>query len=543
MYCCSMASKSPFWKPGTGLEVGLGRVGIWAMRLICRFLMSERMRFSYVFFRFLALHAVSWAYCADIHLVFRRGPNWIHGTDDNPIMQIARETDIRLHAWDEEQSVIDSSGKPLDLDEAEEYGRLLWDDGLIAAAFKYSNEHGQSIPASRSLYDFFEERSKGLFNDLPDAEAQRKREQLLKSACMWGAYIGSPVQRQSLRFFWLEECIEGENPFVAGTYEKILNAVAKAAKEKADIRLNTKIVRIRSDGMSSESRTRPSIETAEGETLHFDEVVCTMPLGWLKRNQSAFEPPLEPRLTKAISSIGYGTLDKVYITFPSAFWDTPTPSSPKTTRLDAEGKTPNVTATSQPLHQPLQNGEMPNSRQHYAGFTHWLSPSYASSTNPNGWDQQGGNLAALPSDTAHPTLLFYIYGQCAEHIAHLVKTTELEDRDAVLIDWFRPYFSRLPNYNASDSGCQPSGILATAWANDEFAGYGSYANFQVGLEDGDKDIEVMRHGMPERGVWLAGEHTAPFVALGTSTGAYWAGEGVGRRIVKAYGLDGENSGS
>jgi len=42
--------------------------------------------------------------------------------------------------------------------------------------------------------------------------------------------------------------------------------------------------------------------------------------------------------------------------------------------------------------------------------------------------------------------------------------------------------------------------------------------------------------MPGRGVWLAGEHTAPFVALGTVTGAYWAGDGVARRIGRAYGL-------
>lgn len=37
----------------------------------------------------------------------------------------------------------------------------------------------------------------------------------------------------------------------------------------------------------------------------------------------------------------------------------------------------------------------------------------------------------------------------------------------------------------------------------------------------DKDIEALRKGCPERGVWFAGEHTAPFVALGTTTGAYW----------------------
>lgn len=44
----------------------------------------------------------------------------------------------------------------------------------------------------------------------------------------------------------------------------------------------------------------------------------------------------------------------------------------------------------------------------------------------------------------------------------------------------------------------------------------------------------MRNGVPGEGIWLAGEHTAPFVALGTVTGAYWSGEHVARRIAQAY---------
>jgi hypothetical protein len=195
-------------------------------------------------------------------------------------MQIARDTNTALHAWDEEQNVIDSQGEPLDSDEASECGRLLWDDGLIAAAFKYSNEHSKSIPASRSLYDFFEEKVKDLFTDLPVAEAERKRKTLLQTISMWGAYVGSPVERQSLKFFFLEECIEGENPFVAGTYEKILEAVAKPAREKATIRLETKVVRVISDHKNHGERlNKLELEIADGTRLAFDEVVCTMPLG------------------------------------------------------------------------------------------------------------------------------------------------------------------------------------------------------------------------------------------------------------------------
>ena len=44
----------------------------------------------------------------------------------------------------------------------------------------------------------------------------------------------------------------------------------------------------------------------------------------------------------------------------------------------------------------------------------------------------------------------------------------------------------------------------------------------------------MREGMPGVGLWFAGEHTAPFVALGTSTGAYWSGEKVAERIMAKH---------
>jgi hypothetical protein len=115
------------------------------------------------------------------------------------------------------------------------------------------------------------------------------------------------------------------------------------------------------------------------------------------------------------------------------------------------------------------------------------------------------------------------------------------EKTTFLADFFRPYYSRLPNYSAELPECKPLGCLATEWLNDEFAGHGSYSNFQVGLQNGDRDIEVMRAGLPDQGLWFAGEHTAPFVALGTSTGAYWSGEMVGKRIVEAY--SGEESGA
>lgn len=162
-------------------------------------------------------------------------------------------------------------------------------------------------------------------------------------------------------------------------------------------------------------------------------------------------------------------------------------------------------------------------------------------------------LASLGSaslgSASHPTLLFYTYGDQSRYLTgELAKlllpditTNTNKDKNkrtaaAFLYDWFRPYYARLPGYDPESPACRPAGCYATQWLHDELAGRGSYSNFQVGLEAGDADIEAMREGVPERGLWLAGEHTAPFVALGTATGAYWSGESVGGRIASAYGL-------
>lgn len=193
--------------------------------------------------------------------------------------------------------------------------------------------------------------------------------------------------------------------------------------------------------------------------------------------------------------------------------------------------------------QKLANTSKTTSQDSRAAFTFWLQPNYTASTNPERWLQECIDLTTLPSDSAHPTLLFYIQGPQSKYIADLVSSASNdEDRDAKLIEFFLPYISRLPNYDENIHKCKPKAILATCWASDKFAGYGSYSNFQVGLEDGDKHIETMSHGMPERGIWIAGEHTAPFIALGTTTGAYWSGEAVAERIIQKCGKGEEASG-
>ncbi|UPL01567.1 hypothetical protein LCI18_012501 [Fusarium solani-melongenae] len=424
------------------------------------------------------------------------GPNWIHGTNDNPMLDLAKQTNTAVGSWDLTSCVFDEDGELFTVEDGEKYSDVMWQ--IVQDAFKHSNNSSQDIDPKESLHDFFVQK---VAEKIPSAEKdyERKRNIVMQISELWGAFVGSPIYRQSLKFFWLEECIEGENLFCAGTYKKVLDAVAKPAIEGAEIKFKTKVERI---SYRTDPEDKAKVQVHGGQTLEFDEVVVTAPLGWLKRNLAAFEPALPARLTKAIGAIGYGCLEKVYITFPKAFW------------LAREGDDRKA-----------------------QGFVQWLSPNYVTESNPKRWNQEVVELASLTPETSHPTLLFYTYGEQSQYLTgQLAELSDPRKKDEFLLNFFKPYYSRLPHFSETDPDCKPTGFMATDWLHDELAGFGSYSNFQVGLEEGDTDIRTMREGLPDHGLWLAGEHTAPFVGLGTATGAYWSGESVGRRIAEAYGL-------
>lgn len=163
-------------------------------------------------------------------------------------------------------------------------------------------------------------------------------------------------------------------------------------------------------------------------------------------------------------------------------------------------------------------------------FIHWLSPSYAPATNPQQWRLECVSFNAFAEPYRRNILLFYTFGDCSTHITDNICGLGPR-RDRWLEAFFEPYYSRLPNYDKAT--CSPLRFLATEWCKDEFAGFGSYSNFQIGMEEAARDVEVLRYGMPQQHIYFAGEHTAPFDGLGTVAGAYTSGEKVAQRILEA----------
>lgn len=285
--------------------------------------------------------------------------------------------------------------------------------------------------------------------------------------------------------------------FVASNYSAILERISRPALERASIKLATKVVAI--EAPTERLPDHPIlVVTEDGARLEFDEVVMTTPLGWLQNHLDRFKPPLPQRLESAIHHLKLSQLEKVFITFPSAFW-----ISDKTS-------------------------------DSFPSYTNWLSPKYASETNPEAWPQEIWNLAAFREPDSHPTILFYLYGDCSRYIVNSTHDKSKVEKDKFISEFFYPYYSRLPGFNPSNPDCTPSAILASQWMKDELNGYGSYCNFQVGIEEADKDVEAIRAGCPNRRLWFSGEHAAPFEECGTVAGAYLSGEATGRRILETY---------
>lgn len=203
-------------------------------------------------------------------------------------------------------------------------------------------------------------------------------------------------------------------------------------------------------------------------------------------------------MSSAFHNLKLSQLEKVFITFPSAFWISDTPADL------------------------------------FPAYTNWLTPLYAHDTNPQGWPQEIWNLAALAAPYKHPTILFYLYGDCSRYIVNTIHGQPKAEKFAFLRDFFQPYYSRLPGYDVASEVCVPKAILATEWFKDDLCGNASYCNFQVGVEEADQDILAIRQGCVDRGLWFCGEHAAPFEESGTVAGAYLSGESVGKRIVGLY---------
>ncbi|MEU9047619.1 MULTISPECIES: NAD(P)/FAD-dependent oxidoreductase [unclassified Kitasatospora] len=224
------------------------------------------------------------------------GASWIHGTDRNPITDLANAAGARMVATNAENvSTYVSSGQPADAAAQAAVQRR-----RSATAQALTSNPDRSDASVRSVVERALNWS-SLSNDdkslvsfaLNDYEHE---------------YSGS-VSDMSALSFDSDVKINGKDVLFPGGYRQITDLLANGL----DVRTGQVVQGIDWDSAGV------SVTTDKG-VFQGDHVVVTLPLGVLQSGSVAFGPGLPQDKVTAIGKLGMGVLNKCYLRFPTVFW-------------------------------------------------------------------------------------------------------------------------------------------------------------------------------------------------------------------------------
>ncbi|KAL2231473.1 UNVERIFIED_CONTAM: Lysine-specific histone demethylase 1 [Sesamum indicum] len=226
----------------------------------------------------------------------------------------------------------------------------------------------------------------------------------------------------------------GDHCFIPGGNERLIRALAEDLPIFYDHPVES--VRYGSDGV---------LVYAGGKEYQSDMVLCTVPLGVLKKGEIEFVPELPQRKKDAIGRLGFGLLNKVAILFPYDFWGG---------EIDTFGHL---------TEDPNMRGEF------------FLFYSYSSVA--------GG-----------PLLVALVAGEAAVKFERMSPIESVSRVLEILKGIFSPKGIAVPD---------PVQAVCTRWGQDQFS-YGSYSYVAIGASGDDYDI--LAENVADR-VFFAGEAT------------------------------------
>ena len=241
------------------------------------------------------------------------GAHWIYGTEGNPVTNIAHELGVSTlfvggdssytGGWEELQLRL--AGQALSPEEKEESIILIDQvrDAVEVLRRKIELEGGTDMPLAEAVECVL---------------AKSRVTEKMRRHVAWHLALVSrddwAAGAERLSLLWFDDGYEvygyGDSVFTDGA-----GTLIERLGDGLDVRLNQVVRRI-------DHRQSPVRISTDDVTFEADAVVVTLPLGVLKTDAVAFDPPLPESKQQAIARLGMGSLTKVVLSFDVAFWPT-----------------------------------------------------------------------------------------------------------------------------------------------------------------------------------------------------------------------------
>lgn len=231
------------------------------------------------------------------------GASWILGIDNSVIYDTAVEAGVEVSAHTDWELFVnyDFDGTPMPISADEDYEFL----SLVTMESRWHANHGTDKTMKYMLERMYRN---GEFKGIID---NRREFEYLSHVYLELEYAGD-VSLMSAQQAWEGEDYIGDDVIIPGGYSQIVDYLA----EGLDIRLNHVVKWV------EYSKEDVTIKTTDGQVFDADRAVITVPIGVLKAGDIKFDPPLPDNKRKAINELGSGTINKTWLKFPFAFWDT-----------------------------------------------------------------------------------------------------------------------------------------------------------------------------------------------------------------------------
>ncbi|KAG0376340.1 hypothetical protein BGX24_007885 [Mortierella sp. AD032] len=377
---------------------------------------------------------------ADIPIDF--GASWIHGVDpSNPIVALAETAQARLEATNSDV-IYHHPGQPaMKQDESNHYWSVLWEIFGKAQEFSRDNRNRISVHTSfRNWLDHYLSTRQSRDPALPNYMSPRERKIIPLLAQFWADENAIALNKVSLKYMDAENMPPGDHCIMANGYDRVIDVLCEEMKS-VPILLEHVVDRIE----YNESNVK--ISTNKGQ-FTADVVLVTLPLGVLKSGAVTFSPPLPERKKTAIKRLGFGTMVKVVLYFPTCFW-------PEDKHF----------INFLPIPSSIPNPKLCrhlNERQMDALTTYM--------------NDLANYTSLMPVHNA-PILIAYAANESAEVFEKLTEQEAME----VLVCQLSHYFPILVKDPANS---HPTRVFMTRWNADPYA-RGSYTSIPVGAHQSD----------------------------------------------------------